>query len=87
MYTQTSDPVLRMSLSDTIRNSNFLLHVNVLTETVREKQQDTEMERETKRQRQKKDYSLSSLGSLGSSSGNSLEHKKNLIQTVCEEDS
>ena len=31
MYTQTSDPVLCMSLSDTIRNSNFLLHVNVLT--------------------------------------------------------
>ena len=32
MYTQTSDPVLRMSLSDTIRNLNFLLHVNVLNQ-------------------------------------------------------
>ena len=36
-FTQTSDPVLRMSLSDTIRNLNFLLHVNVLTDAVRNK--------------------------------------------------
>ena len=28
---KTRDPVLRKSLSDTIRNSNFLLHVNVLS--------------------------------------------------------
>ena len=33
-------------------------------------------------------YSLSCLGSVGSSTGNSLEHnKENLIQTVCEQHS